>query len=71
MARAPRPWPPWAEVVAMQARPGEAGLVETLERVVGSFGSEQFKVWYAEVFGVFKPCPCARLRARWSVLYAY
>ena len=73
---APKPpaqdWPKWAAEMRAQSLPGERSIVDTIERLIGPFGSDEFKVWHGEVFGVYsKTCNCALKRAAWSVAFRY
>lgn len=66
------PWPPWALSMRAQAIPGERGLVETIERTVGPFGGDAFKLWHAATFGPMAGhCNCAALRERWAAEFLY
>jgi hypothetical protein len=62
-------WPDWARQLAQHAQPGDTGLGDVAERVIGPFGSDAFKLWWAEVNpdGVFgKTCKCASWKPRWN-----
>lgn len=68
----PTEWPEWAKKLKAQKWPGETNVVETIDRLYSNHGADAFKVWWAETFGAFKPCPhCAALRDIWRRNYAY
>ena len=65
-------WPPYIASVAAQRQPGEAGAGDTVARVIGEFGSEPWRLWYAEATGPLTPqCQCQMWRAKWNALYSY
>jgi hypothetical protein len=71
----PSPWPPrppWAVELRQHALPTETTLPETIERLIGPFASDPFKLWYSQTFGIYQPhCNCAALRAQWAVEFSY
>ena len=62
-------WPVWARLVASQSSAEDAGVGDTVERVVGPFGGRAFKVWHLAVFGVV--CRCAQRQAEWNTRFPY
>lgn len=65
-------WPRYIAVLASQAQPGEAGAGDTVERLVGPFGGEAWRRWYAKEAGIFAAqCRCSAWKARWNALYPY
>lgn len=68
----PADWPPYVTALAAQRVAGEAGAGDTAERVVGPFGSDAWRHWFAEEAGVMEPqCLCQLWKARWNALYQY
>ena len=68
----PKEWPGWATEMAKNKMSGEAGLGDTVARVVAPFGSQAFKEWYAEVAGVMqKTCQCREWKPVWNARYPY
>lgn len=66
------PWPLWAEAMREMKTDGELGVGDTVERLHGEFGSDTWKTWHAETFGVFKPCKgCRNWKASWNGAYRY
>ena len=65
-------WPGWAAAIRAQAAPDERNLTETIERLVGPFGSDAFKLWHSEQFGALTPhCNCAALKWQWATQFDY
>jgi hypothetical protein len=53
-----REWPLLLQPFKLMARPGDRGLGDIIERVIGPVGGDAYKAWYLKVFGV--PCGCTR-----------
>lgn len=51
-------WPLALRPLKLLAQPGDKGLGDIVERVIGPVGGEAYKKWYLKVFG--KPCGCTR-----------
>ena len=65
-------WPDWAKAFRAQATSDERNLTETIERLVGPFGSDAFKLWHSEQFGALTPhCNCAALKWQWATQFDY
>lgn len=65
-------WPRAFKALAEQRIAGETGIGDTVERVVGKFDSDEFKVWFAEHFGVEKCTKgCAGWKAAWNARFTY
>lgn len=62
-------WPPWAWGFRLAKRRGDAGVGDTVQRLIGDENSEKFKRWYKGKFG--KDCGCAGRRILWNQLYRY
>lgn len=64
--------PEWALAIERNSIAGEYGIIATIERTVGPIGSDAFKLWFAETFGVFSAaCNCQSIRAQWLSSYRY
>ena len=65
-------WPAYLRELSAQKTAGEKGLGDTVERVIGKFGSDAFRTWYAEKAGVFKSqCRCTKWKPIWNARYPY
>lgn len=65
-------WPDWIKKISEQRISTETGVGDTVERVIGEFGSSEFRVWYAESTSVYQPtCKCATWKPIWNMIYAY
>ena len=65
-------WPAHIAAIAAQRRPGEVGAGDTVARVIGAFGSAEWRSWYAANAGIFAPqCQCTGWQKRWNVMYPY
>lgn len=63
-------WPAWVLALAAQAVPGEVGLGDVVARVIGPFGSNDFRTWYADVTSVWNPqCQCQGWQPLWNQVY--
>lgn len=51
-------WPLMLRPLKLLAQPGDKGLGDIVERVVGPVGGEAYKKWYLQMFG--KPCGCTK-----------
>ena len=49
-------WPLLLQPMKQFAKPGDKGLGDIIERIVGPVGGDAYKMWYKKVFG--KPCKC-------------
>ena len=63
----PAPWPKILLPLKLLAQPGDRGLGDIIERVIGPIGGEAFKAWHLKVFG--RPCGCAARRDAWNAKY--
>lgn len=57
--RSPK-WPFVLEPLKLLAKDGDKGLGDIVERVIGKVGGEEYKKWYAKIFG--RPCSCNERR---------
>lgn len=62
-------WPIWAKGLALMAVSYDAGIGDTVARLIGDANSERFKTWYKNIFG--GECGCAARRAEWNAIYRY
>lgn len=62
-------WPAWAKLIALAAKPEDAGVGDTIERTVGKANSAAFKAWFLATFG--RSCGCATRQAAWNATYPY
>ncbi len=51
-------WPLALKPLKLLCRPGDKGLGDIVERVIGPVGGDSYKAWYEKVFGV--PCGCIK-----------
>ena len=52
----PRVWPKWATELKSQSLPGETGVGDTAERIIGPLGGTGFKEFYLKATG--SNCNC-------------
>lgn len=65
-------WPDYIKEIAAKKIEGERGAGDTVERVVGKFGSAEFRIWYAERAGVMAgQCKCENWLPIWNSKYRY
>lgn len=62
-------WPAWASTVALLRQPEDAGVGDTIARVIGPIGGDAYKSWYQRIIG--KPCGCTERQADWNARYRY
>ena len=62
-------WPRWAKALARRKRDGEAGVGDTLERLLRHLGGNAFKAAYRRLTG--GDCGCTDRQARLNVAYPY
>jgi hypothetical protein len=62
-------WPLWAQGLAVFASDSDAGVGDTVARVVGPIGGEAFKKWHKHYFG--KECGCTGRQELWNKQYPY
>ena len=61
----PDRWPAWARQLAARRHPGDRSVLDIIEREHGPTGSDPFKLWHAETFGVWaSPCNCRAFARR-------
>lgn len=60
-------WPAWAKGLALLSKAEDAGIGDTVHRVIGDFASEKFSLWHKLIFGT--PCQCAARQAQWNQQY--
>lgn len=66
-ARSPE-WPQWAKAVKLLASKGDAGVGDTIARVVGPIGGDAFKAWTKSVgFN----CGCEKRQETLNARYPY
>ena len=61
-------WPFLAKPLRMFALPGDKGLGDIVERIIGPAGGEAYKIWYKQTFG--KSCGCSQRRDKLNLLYS-
>lgn len=68
-------WPAYISLVSAQRLPTDTGAGDTVERVVGPFGSPEWRQWAKEALGVFAPSAtcnnCASWKPIWNQQYPY
>ena len=65
-------WPLYVAAVARRRLAGERGAGDTVARVVGAFGSPEWRRWFVDNAGVWSPtCRCDLWQPRWNLLYFY
>jgi hypothetical protein len=62
-------WPMWAKAIAALRAEGDAGVGDTVYRLIGPVTSEKFQRWHRLAFG--RECGCPERRAEWNVRYPY
>ena len=62
-------WPIWAKAVALGKTDSDAGVGDTVERLIGKENSEAFKAFYKKTFG--KVCGCNGRKNEWNAKYKY
>lgn len=66
----PTPWPPWALALKEKALPSDRGLGDVAARVIGPFGSPEFRTWYSEATSIWNPqCRCETWQPLWNELW--
>lgn len=65
----PSQWPLWARVITRLKSPEDAGVGDTVARLIGEVNSDQFKHWHRRTFGV--DCGCDERQQHWNLLYPY
>lgn len=60
-------WPLWAKTLAKLAQPDDAGIGDTVARVVGPFGGDAFKRWHRVILGY--SCGCENRQREWNARY--
>jgi hypothetical protein len=62
-------WPRWAKALAKRRRPGEAGVGDTLERLLRHKGGNLFKIAVKKLTG--RDCGCAGRQANLNAEFPY
>lgn len=67
-------WPWWADAIEAKrwdvaGGENDAGVGDTVARIIGPPKSEAFKKWYAAIF--WGTCGCERRQAEWNLMYPY
>lgn len=62
-------WPSWTIAIRLAANSADAGIGDTVVRLIGPVTSEKFKTWYRLIFK--KECGCERRQAEWNAKYPY
>jgi len=62
-------WPLWAKAIAFLANDDEAGVGDTVKRLIGNYRSEAFKSWHKRTFGF--DCGCAKRQKEWNERFNY
>lgn len=62
-------WPKLAKAAALLANGTDAGVGDTVERVVGPVGGDAYKAWYLIVTG--QPCGCGERKEALNRRYPY
>ena len=69
VALPPDKWPNWAKIIALLSQAEDAGVGDTVARIIGPETSAAFKAWHLAKFG--KPCGCERRQAEWNARFPY
>lgn len=64
----PFQWPLWAVTIALLKADTDAGVGDTVERIIGPIGGQAFKLWAAKL-GV--DCGCGARKADWNDRFQY
>jgi len=63
-------WPEWVRLMAKAGDPGkDAGVGDTVHRIIGDYNSQRFSDWHKEKFG--EPCKCPERQAEWNARWPY
>lgn len=62
-------WPRWATVLSLCQREPDAGVGDTLARLIGPIGGDAFKAWHETIFN--KPCGCGWRQKTLNAKYPY
>ncbi len=62
-------WPTWAKMMRMVRQHGEAGLGDTIARLIGPIGGDVFKAWYLRTTG--QDCGCGGRQDVLNARYPY
>lgn len=60
-------WPLYAKLLAEKYKPGDIGVGDVAERLLGKVGGTAFKAAFKAMFG--KDCGCSVRRDAWNILY--
>lgn len=63
-------WPAWARLISAKKTPNEAGVGDTVARIIGAFGGDAFKMWFTKKFGELD-CGCSERQDRLNAMYPY
>lgn len=63
------PWPFWARMVQKMATSTDAGVGDTIARVIGPLGGDAWKTWYTKITG--HSCGCEERQEVLNQLYPY
>jgi hypothetical protein len=62
-------WPGWANTISLSRKPGDIGVGDTAERLLGIFGGALFKKGFKTLTG--GDCGCSARKESWNQLYRY
>jgi len=62
-------WPIWATAIAFFKGSSDAGVGDTVERIIGKPNSAAFKAWHTKTFG--KSCGCSERKSLWNAKFPY
>lgn len=65
----PGEWPVWAKAIKLVGKPPDAGVGDTIHRLIGDENSATFKAWYHTTFG--RTCGCHGRQKLWNQQYHY
>lgn len=65
----PAKWPAYARILARIRNSDDAGIGDTIARVIGPVGGEAYKTWFKRLFG--KPCGCQERQDELNRRYPY
>lgn len=69
MPMPPEAWPWWVKKLAERKQIGEKGIGDTVQRLLGNVGGEQFKIGFKLLTGL--DCGCAARQDNLNELYPY
>lgn len=62
-------WPLWAKALKLVRKEGEAGVGDTIERLIGPKNSAAYQAWHLKTFG--QQCKCKQRQVNYNAKYPY